>query len=263
MFPKVLAAMSVVVAMAGMVPTQADVTYLASSFETLYRVTPERSIETWNMGTIMRAMHRSSTAGTIYVMADVGGDADESLYTLNNALSGTPSLSYRATLNNHYGSMTGFDDQFYAFSYGDLYSIDVSDPYNPVETFIGPTGLGGGSAGAAYDPVGDVLYVLSRITDSLYSVDPLTAETTLVGAFGIDTDDLGGEWFDGQLYAAAQNLTSGSFEIGTIDHTSGAYAPLYSVASGASDVATGLTVIPEPATLGLLLVAGLTFARRH
>ena len=256
-------ALVIVLTQAGVSGAWADATYLTSSYETLYRVNPERGIESWDMGLKMRAMHQSLSTGTIYVMADAGGGADEKLYTLANGMSGTPTLDYCARLSNHYGGVVGIGEMLYAFSYGDMYSIDVSDPFNPIETHIGTTGLGSGSAGAAYDPDTGTLYLLSYATDSVYTVDPATAEATLLGALGIEIGEVGAAWFGGQLYAATQNFTANSFEIGTIDVASGAYSTYYHVADGASEVATALTIIPEPTTLLLLLGAGLVAVRRR
>jgi hypothetical protein len=242
----------------------AEVVYLASSYETLYRVTPEREIESFEFDVKLRAMHRSTLTGEIFVFADEGGaGAPSTAYKLNNPVAGTPSLTSYASLSHQYGTVTQIGDCLYGFSSGDLYGIDLSDPANPLETYIGTTGLTR-TAGAGYDPDSDTLYTVSYAgtLDRLYVVDPATAAATLVGVLGINGYDYGAEWFAGQLYVAAQNGSSGSLEIGTVNVLNGLYSSMLTIADGASYVATGFTAIPEPTSLILLLVGGLACGRR-
>jgi hypothetical protein len=199
---------------------KADVTYLASSLETLYRMTPGGSVESRDMAVRLRAMHRPSTTGVLYVLGDQGGGGPATVYTLENAVSGTPALEAYANLTQFYGSLTGIGDEFYAFKTGDLYTLDLSDPNNPIETLIGTTAIDA-TAGAAYDPLNGMLYMLSYATDALYTINPATAAATLVGSVGIDALDFGAEWFEDELYAAVRNAASGLLEIGTVDVTSG------------------------------------------
>lgn len=66
----------------------------------------------------------------------------------------------------------------------DLYRVD---PDSAAATLIGSTDTNIMS-GLAYDPGGGVLYGVTGATDSLYTIDPTTAETTWVGNFGFDAD---------------------------------------------------------------------------
>jgi hypothetical protein len=101
-------------------------------------------------------------------------------------------------------------------------------------------------------------------TDALYTVDPLTADVMQIGAgLGINAYALGAEWFADQLFAAAQNGSTGYFEIGTVDVATGLYSLEMTVASGVDYVATGLTVIPEPTTVGLLLTGSFVLLHRR
>jgi len=246
-----LPAVCAVFALATGVPAGAGEIYLASSDDTLYRVTEDRSIESWEFPDIggLRAMHRDPATGEILVLADMLGPA--TVYILNNPVSGTPTLTEYAALSRLYGTMTQIGDSYYGFSYGDLYRVDLSDPANPVETYIGTTGVGG-TGGAAYDPDSDTLYMASYQTEMLYTVDPATAAITPVGDMGISSAGLGAEWFDGGLFVAAQNLSTGNVEIGTLDVATGEYSLLFTLASGADSYATGLTVVPEPGIVAYL-----------
>jgi hypothetical protein len=96
-------------------------------------------------------------------------------------------------------------------------------------------------------------------TDALYTVDYTSGAATLVGGLGIDLISLGLEWWNDTLYIAAQSATSGDYEIGMLDVETGAYGYLMSLPAPADLVATGLGIIPEPATLGLLACYVLTF----
>jgi hypothetical protein len=264
-FPSLSAVCAVFVAATAM-PAGADTTYLASSAETLYRVAEDGTVESWDFpGIYLRGMHRVLPTGEILVLGDAGGPAaPATMYLLDNPVSGAPALYAYAELSQQYGSLTKIGDLFYAFSAGSLFTLDLTDPADPVETYIGATGVLG-TAGAAYDPASDTLYMLSfkYEDDALYTVDRNTGAATWVGPLGIDADDLGGEWFGGQLFAAAQNGSSGYFEIGTVDVATGWYSPLMTVASGVDFVATGLTVIPEPTSFGLLLLGSLSLLRRR
>jgi hypothetical protein len=244
----------------------ADTVYLASSFETLYRVKLGEDIESWDFpGIKLRGMHYDPGADQVFGLGDDGGDsAPATVYTLQNPVDGTPALVAYSQLSHHYGSLTQIGDTFYGFSHADLYGVDLSDPAYPVETYVGTTGVLG-AAGAAYDPVSGTLYMMSykEFDDALYTVDPDTAAATLVGYPGIDAYDLGAEWFDGGLFAAVQNGSTGYFEIGEVSAVTGHYSVLTTVASGADYVATGLTVIPEPTSLALLLAGCLGLLRRR
>ncbi len=247
------------------VAAHAETVYLASSFETLYRVTPEREIEIFDFDVKLRAMHRDTSTGDIFVLADEGGaGAPATVYTMNNPVSGTPTLTEYSVLSRQYGSVTRIGTCFFGFSSGAFYEIDLADPTNPIETYIGSTGVDN-TAGAAYDPDSDTLYMVSYDgpNDRLYIVDPATADATLVGHLGINGYDYGAEWFGDEMFVAAQNGSTGNLEIGTVDVASGLYSSMMTIADGAAYTATALTIIPEPGTAGLLLLGCFGVLRRR
>lgn len=238
----------------------ADLTFLTSVDTTIYRVSEEGDLEGFPFDKYFHAMHRDTSTGTIYVLGNDGGGTPQTVYTLSNPVSGTITLTPFSDLFQQYGSITQIDDLIYGFHGGGFWTIDLSDPGNPVETFVGSTGVIG-TGGAAYDPVAKTLYMLSYDTDSLYTVDPDTGSPTLVGGLGITFGGCGAEWFAGQMYAGLCNTTSGNFEIGTVDVVSGLYSTLITV--GDLWGVTGMTIVPEPTTLGLLLVGGLVLLSRR
>jgi hypothetical protein len=242
-----------------------DDVYLASSEYTLYRVLPDREsfeIESFEMEYKMRGMHYDAASDTVYVTSNPYGTVPATIYLLENAVSGTPVLTYYASLSQRYGSMTMIGEYFYGFDRGDLYRLDLSDPDNPIEEFIGVTGVVY-TAGAAYDPVGETLYMISCDTDTLYEVSPETAEVTPIGGLGVDALDCGAAWYAGNLYTALQNDDSDWIEIGLVDTGSGVYSCLMGLEYGSGPGrATGLAIIPEPAGILMLLGAAGWIRRR-
>jgi hypothetical protein len=242
----------------------ADVAYLATHYSTLYRFTPESGlgIETFEMGIPVRGL--CFDGETVFGVASFHGADEAEFVIVENPVSGTPSLTVVAELGRVYGGITKVADLFFGFSRAgaDLYSIDVSDPANPIETYIGTNSVGGNGA-IAHDPASDTLYAISKHTDALYTVDRLSGESTYVGDLGIDDLSGGAEWFDGQLFMAVQNGSSFDFEIGTVDVVTGAYGLTFTLGEGIADqVATGLAIVPEPACVTLLLVGSLLAWRR-
>jgi hypothetical protein len=241
-----------------------ELTFVATTLSTMYRTTGVGDPEFFEFPEhdTLRAAHRNLSTGEVYVFVDPGGYQPAIVYTMENAFSGTPSLAYYTSLNNYYGSVTQIGDTYYAFSDGRLYALELDNPADPIETYVGDTGLDH-TQGAAYDPVSETLYVFSSVSDQLYSVEPDTAVATPIGAvgFGVDLGPLGAEWFDGRLFVAAHNLETDVFEIGEIDDA-GMYVPLFGLAEGLLPRGAALTVIPEPGALGLIVLGALLAARR-
>jgi hypothetical protein len=190
----------------------------------------------------------------------VGG---RDVFVVDNALSGTPTLTQIAALSQPYGGLTRINDLFYAFHQGILHSIDISEPASPVETAIGFVNEGTGAI--AYDPATDTIFAASKRTDLLYAVDPANASFTVIGALGRDELEGGAEWFEGQMFMALQDGFTGELEIGTVDVQTGTYSSLFGIANVGTSIGfgTGLAIVPEPATLLLLALAvGLGLRRR-
>ena len=237
-------------------------TYLVTSLDTLYRVTQDRGIESWQFpGVSMRGSYRDADNGAIYVLGDDYGYGQSTVYTVQNGAVGTPTLSTYAELDNRYSCLTKIDDYFYAFKNGLFYQIDLSDPQNPVEQLISDTGFTG-SDGTAYDPATDTLYMASLQYDTLYEVDQNTGSATPVGDFGVDISGQGLEWYDNTLFVAAQNVESGFLELGTYSTTTGAYTEMLTIDATLYMRATSLAIIPEPSAIALLLIGVAAAFRR-
>lgn len=246
-------------------PSAADTTFLASSGSTLYRATDTGGLEIFELpdAGLLRALHRNPITGEVLAIADGNGSSAVTVYTVENPFAGTPTLVEFTQLSQLYGSLTQIDHTYYAFSRGDLYSLGLADPANPVEKYVGYTGVAG-TAGSGFDPATRTLYMMSNVTDRLYTVDPATAAVSPIGTgLSVDLSNAGAEWFDGHFYAAAHNSVSGDFEIGEIDVESGIYAPLITLIADSDPISVGLTVVPEPAGLFLLLAGIGVWIRRR
>jgi hypothetical protein len=248
------------------IPADAGNVYLTSSEETLYRVTEGGGMESFTFDRSIRAMHRDTATGNVWMLADwpANKSGESRLRLLHNPFSGTPSWTEYAVLNRQYGSLTQAEGNWYALSEGALYGLDISDPNNPIETYIGSTGHSG-TGGSGYDPVTQTMYLTANHqgVPALYTMDLETAGTTYIGDLGVNDTNYGAEWIGGQLYVALQNLSSGDLEIGTTDTSTGLYSALLSVAPAQTAAATALTGIPEPGMLSLVLVGGTVLLRRR
>lgn len=236
-----------------------DPTFLIGQGTTLLRVSGGQ-VSSFDLGVPLRGMATDWTTGRVLVVTDVGAAQRVDLAELQNPLSGTPSLAPIASLSEFYGSIARAPESLYGVSRGSVYSIDVSDPLNPIEANRGSTGLVD-SGGAAYDPVTDTFFVMSYTSDALYRVNRHTGAATLVGSFGINAINLGAEWWDGRLYLAAENASSGFLEIGELNPATGAYARVFSTGLPAMLAATSLAIVPEPAVLTSLAVGSMLLIR--
>lgn len=230
-----------------------DPVFLASQGTNLFRAT-NGTIETYATSIEMLSMFYDSSLDAVLV-GTRGVPGNVPLYQMGNALAGVPTFTQFATLDRFYGTLTRIGSQYYGFSEGTLYSIDLQDPQNPIETMIGTTGLTT-SGGSAYDPVSGTYYLIARENDGLYSVNWNTAQLTFIGTV---QDDLGGtglEWWEGGLYVAAQNFSSGDFEIGRVDTSNAHYSLIHALGAPAMPQSTSLAIIPEPASWIAMIIFG-------
>lgn len=231
-------------------------TILIGNDYSLLRVT-DGSVETFAIPDILRAAAFDPVANAIFGLGAEGSGGSVPMYRVENPETGDPVLSPFATLTHFYGSITKIGPDFFGTSEGRLYRIDVSDPASPIESLVGTHGLTN-TGGLAYDRDTGLLYITSSDTDLLYQIDPATAQTTPVGAVGIDMLWTGMEWWDGVLYSAVHNASSDRFELGVISPTTGAYSSILELGDLVSPAAVSVSVIPEPQSwIGVLAVVFL------
>jgi hypothetical protein len=153
---------------------------------------------------------------------------------------------------------------------GQLFRFDITVPGSTPIT--GPGGLIPSMDGLAFAPDG-TLYGIRQGGGALYTINPTTGATTLVGLTGLgDPFILGGLTFagDGNLYAALSNQGGPSF-LYRVNQTTGAATLIGNIGfTGVSGLTSGNVAdvaIPEPVSLavfglGLVGLVGVRRARR-
>lgn len=242
----------------------AQPTFLITNGSTLYRTSIGGSVETFGLGDDIVGMTVAAD-GTIYATSNTVSTTTGlyELYTLDDA-EGTPTLSLVSDqLAEVYTALSFIGGDLYSSRGGGQFLVNI-DLGTFAETTVGGTGVFN-VGGAAYDQDTDTLYWSSGIDDALYTVDYATAASSLVGSLGIDVSQQGMDFyeFNGVLYHAVDNETSGRFELGTTSTTTGAYSYLQTVVNANLEGSTSLAIIPSPATAGLLGLGGLLAARRR
>lgn len=242
----------------------AQPTFLVSNGSTLYRTTLGGTTQTFNLGDDIVGMAVASD-GTIYATSASANATSGlfELYTLDDA-EGTPTLTLVSDqLASVYTALTFIGGDLYSSLEGGQFLVNI-DLNTFAETSVGATGVFN-VGGAAYDQNSDTLYWSSGIDDALYSIDYGTAASTLVGSLGIDVAQQGMDFyeFDGVLYHAVDNETTGRFELGTTSTTTGAYSFLQTIVNANLTGTTSLAVIPTPASAALLGLGGLLATRRR
>ncbi|MEM7755492.1 MAG: hypothetical protein AAF297_07625 [Planctomycetota bacterium] len=187
-------------------------------------------------------------------------------YRVDNAFGAAPSLSLSGSgLQNPGPSSIAFiGNQAFGFNtQGDFVEYD---PNTLAEiNVIAAQQLGVGGNGLGYDAVNDVLYMVDRNNDALFTVDYTTGDITTVGDLGVDIQNAGATFFDGQLWAAFQNNSTGNLEVGTIDVNSGALSSAFTLAGfpTGTPATVAFAVIPAPGSIAVLGLAGLAASRRR
>lgn len=243
----------------------AQPTFLVSNGSTLYRTTLGGATETFNLGDDIVGMTVAAD-GTIYATSSTASATSGlfELYTLENSGGAAPSLSLVTDqLANVYTALTFIGGDLYSSLGGGprLVNIDLN---TFAETEVGNTAVFN-VGGAAYDQNSDTLYWSSGIEDALYSIDYNTAAATMIGSLGIDVSQQGMDFFefDGTLYHAVDNETTGRFELGTTDTSTGAYTFLQTIVDANLEGSTSIAIIPAPGSVALLGLGGLVATRRR
>lgn len=260
-----------VLALAGTAAAQTR--FLATQQNTLFRFGTTGTIDTFTMPDDMVGMAQDPTTGIIYVTSpptNPGGQGE--LYRLDNAFGVAPSLTLLSnTMATQYPSISFVGNKLYGFRNTDdvLVEIDLGT-FN--QTIVGATGATGLDrvGGSGYDAVNDTLYAIQTLTapNALYTVDYSLSNgpdpsSTFVGNLGVINDSCGADFYNGQLWIAIQNGTSGRFELGTVNTGTGAYSFVRDLGVPALSEETSLLAVPTPGALGLLGLGMLAATRRR
>jgi hypothetical protein len=139
-----------------------------------------------------------------------------------------------------------------------LKSTDV----NGIITVIGPAGIDGRAM--AYDDTHGILYATNWDWGAgegrLYTLDIDTGAATLIGNLGVNCDMAGLAYDEVTQTLYLNDCWAGASDLYTVDVETGV-ATL--VGPNGFEMIDGLAWIPEPASLGLLAIAGLLALRRR
>ena len=248
----------------------AQPTFLASQGTTLLRYTQgDASVSSFSLSAPVISM-TTNPSGQI-ITSSSNQDAPAQFFTLDNP-TGVPSLSYLGDSvgDNMFTSLTYVGNDLYGFFDGSqqLWSIDDATYQGTQLGFIGVNNVTFG--GSAYDEATDTFFALGynlfTFEASVYQIQNYSTSPSgvLIGNTGILADGMSLEFYDGVLYAAMQNRTTGAFELGSIDTTTGAFSLIQTLADSFSPSGdpTSLVVIPAPGA-GLFVVAGGLLAARR
>jgi hypothetical protein len=257
-----LAAMAGLASAAGFV--QAQPTFFVFQNEIAHRFTLNGSIDTFAVSDRLMgsALAPDGVIRGTSALPDSGG---WNAYALNDPF-GTPSLSTISTTNTGPFAFVTYVGNT-AYSTNSAGELLIMDPVTLAQqSVVGNMGIGGLNVGAGYDAATDTFYMINKDTNSLYTVDYTNATPTLVGNLGFDWFNAGAEFFNGKLYAAVQQISSGELLLGTVDTSTGAFDTIRTVAlfdPNGNPMQVSLAIIPAPATLALAGLGGLLVARRR
>ncbi len=246
-------------------------TFIASQGSTLLRYTQgDASVDSFSLSDRIVGMTMNPNGQILATSTNENTPAQ--FFRLDDP-NGSPTLSFLGDSvgDNMFTSLTYVGNQLYGFFDGSqqLWSIDDSTYQGTLLGFIGVNNVTFG--GSAYDASTDTFfaigYNLFTLESSVYQIQNYSTSPSgvLIGNTGILADGMSLEFYDGVLYAAIQNTTSGAFELGTIDTTTGSFSLVQTLASSFSPSGdpTSLVIIPAPGAGLLLAAGGLLAARRR
>ncbi len=184
-------------------------------------------------------------------------------YRLDNGFSGTPTLTTIGESEVHrFPTLTEVNGTMYGIHDEQIFTVDNS--FN--NTFVANIDPGEATGGSAYDAASDTFYITGPVNNALYTLDLSDGSTSMIGTgVGFDFRNQGGEWWDGEYWAALEDLTNDRFVLGTIDTTTGLFnLEVVLLDTLAGDGGTvGLAIVPAPSTVALIGLGGLVATRRR
>lgn len=197
-----------------------------------------------------------ASPGDIFAVAN--GDGGNTAYRLDNPLA-TPSLT-------QVGVMGGGGNNSPCFANGSLYGVLLGVnflEYNPttlVDNNTWNTGVFGGSGGLVHDRANSFLFI-EALNDALYAYT-IGGTAASVGPLGIDFDNGALESYQGTIYAALGRVDTGQLVLGTVSRNTGAFTAI-DIIDTYRGGSLGLAIVPSPASLSILSLAGLAALRRR
>lgn len=185
------------------------------------------------------------------------------VWRLDHGLSAAPVLTQVGnSIDQRYTTLTEINGTLYGLGEGEIYTLD--NAFN--RTFVANLTPGEAIGGSGYDSVSGNLYVTGPTTDSFF-IQNLDGTRSLVGALGFDFRNQGGEWWNGQYWAALEDVANDRLILGTISTLDGSFTLETVLQQGLGDLGSnqtvGLAVIPSPSSVALLGLGGLVATRRR
>jgi hypothetical protein len=263
-----------------LVPASAEASPIifASSGNALFRIDGP-TIDLFNMEVSVTAM-TFDDQGVLWATSPTENQfGKRDLYQITDPL-GAPGLTLMTDqLDYKTASLVWVDGTLYgaqATSQTDINSLLVTlDPATGAGTLVGTTGRTDANIGGMdLDPSSNTMYATDNIAGDLVTIDwQLTGgpdpSATLVGPAGVVLTTSGLDFWepDSTLYAMVKDGSDpGGATIGvyTVDTATGAFSPMLDLSSYTEDRgASSIAVIPEPATLSVLLLASFAALRRR
>lgn len=254
-------------ALAALAPSANAQTFLITQGDTYYRYSAGTTqtytlaneitgLTTVPAGTTAGNQNGGAAPGDIFAVAN--GDGGNIAYRLNNPLA-TPSLT-------QVGVMGGGGNNSPSFANGNLYGVLLGVnflEYNPTTLAANNTwntGVFGGSGGLVHDS-GNTFMFVEALNDALYTYT-IGGTAAPIGPLGIDFDNSALESYQGTIYAALGRVDTGQLVLGTVSPNTGAFTAI-DVIDTYRGGSLGLAIVPAPASLTALALAGITALRRR
>jgi len=252
-----------------------QVVFLAADDDVLYRGTNSGVTDTFTVSDFIRGMavvgggatvNGANTGDVIAVNRRTSGQDPIVVYRVDNAFSGTPTLVGIAEADQTFSDI--------AFANGKIYGVRTSAPdgviqliefdsdFNTLNNFFTNIPVfDAGAGGLAYNASKDVFYVTDPDSDKVWEY-PLGGAATELGPTGVVYDNNDLDHFKGTLYAAIHDESDDSFHFGRFSKGTGAWSSIVEIGPYLGG-AVGLVVVPAPASVALLGLAGLAAVRRR
>lgn len=241
-------------------------TFLVTRGDTLYRY-DGNAVTTFTLSDTFHSLSLTEHGiiGVSNLQENVGNPPpDFEIWRMDNPL-GTPSLTRIGTFTDQrFPTLTQVGNTLYGIGEGEIYTID--NTFNL--TFVANVNPGEAIGGSGYDAATGTFYTTGQTSDALFTMDLTTGTLTQVGSgVGFDFRNQGGEWWNGQYWAALEDVTNDQLVLGTIDTTTGLFNLEVVLQSGLGNLAAnqtiGLAVIPSPSSIALLGIGALAVTRRR
>lgn len=242
-------------------------TFLVVREDTLYRY-DGNTVETFTLSDTFHSLSLTDRGiiGVSNLQENVGNPPpDFEIWRLDGALSPAPSLTRIGTFTDQrFPTLTQVGSTLYGIGEGEIYTVAPDFSL----TFVANVTPGEAIGGSGYDAGSDTFYVTGQTSDALFSMDLGSGAISQIGTgVGFDFRNQGGEWWNGQYWAAFEDVTNDRLVLGTIDTTTGLFNLEVVLQNGLGTLTSGqtmgLAVIPSPSSLALLGLGGLAAVRRR